>query len=172
MASFSVLNQNQGLYLDMMLNTWNESFVPSFQILIRRAQTGKSESVCMFGINRLPELINNVQDPVNFPQIKVTSKNGEIVLGRYNNDFSIQGSYGSGSISLVDYQWNDVLRYINMMYDYAPLIREISRNVRVQVINLFRQVGLDSPENGRFKTTYWYDNSLDDSRSSNKTQQS
>lgn len=163
MATFSISNWDQGKFLELHLIAWNEAYVPNLSIAIRGRSASKSEAMCLVPIYNINNLVQNLKDPATSAQLQMTNNSGgSTVVGRYGDDFTIQNNFGSSAVTLNAQQWADTIVYIEQTASRASFIREISKNVRMQVINVARQLGLDKVVNGRFMTTQWYDNSMDD----------
>lgn len=162
MATFSISNFNSNTVLEFGMTTWNESFIPHLSVNIRKFSSSKSEAMCMIGVDKLLDLAENFKDPNSYPQLQITNKNGTTTVGRVGNDFGVQNNYGSSSINLTVLQWNSAITYVIQMSEWTPLIREISKTVRMQVLNIMRQLKLDKVVNGRFLTTPWYDVNMED----------
>ena len=166
MAAYSVMDNTNNMILEMSLQAFTE-FQPQLQIDIKpRPQQGggmvqpvASAAVLVY---QLPGLINNMTNPMDSAMLQINNRNsGTSNVGRMGNDFIITNNNGSFKVTLMDSQWSDTYNYVKLMYENASLIKEIGRNVRMHVINVLREIGLDMPVNGRFKATNFYDYRID-----------
>ena len=166
MASYSVIDNNSQLVLEASLTSWTE-YQPSLNISIRPKNSSNQQvralASAFLPVFLVPKLVDNMKDPNTNGMVQCNNQfSGATSIGRFGNDFTISNNNGSGKVILDEIQWRDTINYFSLMYENAQLIKEIGRTVRMQVINILREIGLDTPDqNGRFKTTPWYDYRLD-----------
>lgn len=166
MASYSVMDNNNQLVLEASLTSWTE-YQPSLNISIRPKnslnQQSRALASAFMPVYLVPKLIDNMRDPNTNGMVQCNNQfSGPTSIGRFGNDFTISNNNGSGKVILDEMQWRDTINYFTLMYENAQLIKEIGRTVRMQVINILREIGLDTrDQNGRWKTTPWYDYRMD-----------
>lgn len=157
MATFSCMS-SVGKYLEIDLEAWNEGFQPQLMFQIRSQMTPKPDANVSVPIYMAPTLINNIKDPMNVAQLQINTKFGSNLIGRKGNEFVLNTPRGNISAPFTDQQYIDINNFIALMYNNASLVRCIAKNVRLQVMNVLRQVGIDTESNGRYRTTNYYDN--------------
>ena len=167
MAGYSVTDFTNNLMLDMSLNAFTE-FQPQLQIDIRnRPMKGGGMQAPQASIPvlvyQLPHLLANINNPMESAVLQINNNGNTGNVGRMANDFVIVNNNGTVKVTLNDNQWSDTYNYVKQMYDNASLIKEIGRNVRMHIINVLREIGLDNPVNGRFRATNFYDYRIDQS---------
>lgn len=167
MATFSCFNVNDRKVLELDYQCYSDNKIPKMRIDIRPMGVAgggmaKSEAYTMVTINNFPSLIKNMENPNAVSVVQVgNGKTWNCLVGRVENNFTIQNGNVSGAINLNDNQWIDLIEYFKLMYTNGAMIRAICKNNRMHMINLLRQCGLDTMENGRYKTTPWYDSNYD-----------
>ena len=165
MAGYSVTDFNNNLMLEMNLNAFTE-FQPQLQIDIKNrpmkgAGMQSPQASIQILVYQLPQLLANMSNPMDSAILQVNNNGNTGNVGRMANDFVIVNNNGTFKVTLNDSQWSDTYNYVKQMYDNASLIKEIGRNVRMHIINVLREVGLDNPVNGRFRATNFYDYRID-----------
>ena len=172
MASYSVIDNNNNLVLEASLTAWTE-YQPSLNISIRPKNSANQQvralASAFIPVFLVPKLVDNMKDPNSNGMVQCNNQfSGPTSIGRFGNDFTISNNNGSGKVILDEMQWRDTINYFSLMYENAQLIKEIGRIVRMQMINVLREIGLDIPDqNGRWKSTPWYDYKLDQNQNRN-----
>ena len=169
MADFSVFDNNSQMFLEITLVSWLEN-ANQFNLSIRpRGQKGiqsKAVAQAIVPLYLMNDLIANLSNP-NTSGVISTNDNlyGSGNVGRFNNEFTITNNSGSGRVSFNDAQWKILVDYFTHMSSKAQEIKAIGRNIRMHMINLFRELGIDQPNaNGYFKTTQNYDYRYDSAK--------
>ena len=167
MADYSVLDNNSQLVLESTLVSWQES-QPQFNIAIRpKGQAGSTswpKAQVFLPVYLMPDLLANLTDPNSAGIVQTNDRlNGAGTIGRFNSDFTITNNSGTGRVTLNEMQWKNTIAYFNQMYIESSVIKANGRCIRMHLINLLRELGLDDPDKngGKFKTTQWYDYRFD-----------
>lgn len=158
-TSFTCYDAQRELFLEFGLTTWT-SYAPSLNVTIRGKRGGGNSVNAFLPINNFPQLLANINSPTTASQIQFNYKNSSGSFGRENDNFTINSSNGSAIVTLNETQWKDIQQYLNLMYMYAPMIREIGNCVRMHLIDVLTQVGLNpiDPNTNRTRATAWYGN--------------
>ena len=160
LSSFTCYDTQKELFLEFGLTTWT-SYHPSLNICIRPKSGGyRGATSAYLQVQYLNSLIANVTNPSATAMIQYGGRNSNNsgTVGRSGNDFQIMNQSGTVFVTLEETQWNNLIQYLTLMYNYAPLIKEIGNCVRMHMIDLLRQVGVDQmdPSTNRYRTTMWY----------------
>lgn len=162
MADFSVFDNNSQMFLEITLVTWLEN-QNQFNLSIRpkgqRGSIAKPMAQAIVPLYLMNDLIANLSNP-NTSGVISTNDNlyGSGSVGRFNNEFTITNNSGSARVTFNDVQWKILIDYFINMSSKAQEIKAIGRNVRMHVINLLRELGIDQPIMDKyFKTTTTYD---------------
>ena len=158
-TSFTCYDAQKELFLEFGLTTWT-SYPPSLNISIRGKARGNANTNAFLPINHFPNLIANITNPETSSPIQFNYKNGSGSFGRDGDNFQIITGNGTVYVTLTNGQWKDIIQYLNLMYMYAPMIKEIGNTVRMHLIDVLTQVGLNpiDPATNRTKATSWYGN--------------
>lgn len=158
MTSFVCFDRSgNNLILECGMTTWT-NYVPSLSINIKQKGNTKGLAFAYLQVHMMPNLINNVTNPATNGLVQASgNNNGATSFGRMGNDFIVQAPQGSYTIGMDDNQWANFAQYLTYMYNYAPVIKEVGICVRMHMMNLLRQAGLDGRDaSGRSALTPWY----------------
>ena len=175
LAGFAIKDYSQSLLLSLELNAYSE-YQPNFMLSVVRPPQQKEANYTSsqrnvvatpLSLEDATRLANHLKAPNEFPSLEIRNIfNSQVVIERINDGKNLYISSNhptSGTrditLSFDEAQFKALIDYLGYMVYNASLIKEIGRNVRMQMINLLRELGIDTlnPNNNQYRTTQWYD---------------
>ena len=152
-------------FLDMQLETWNDYSSNALVLFaIRKRGVGKNLVAIKPSSSLIPEIVENIENPKETNSVEFRGESSSGKIGRSSSKPSsliISNQYGTVEIVFDDKKFAEITDYLRLIYRNEFLIKDICRNVRMHVVNVLREVGMDPLPEGRFATTGFYDNRMD-----------
>ena len=140
------INQGVNRFLECSLQAFN-GYAPSLSITIRE---GNSNAYSFVDVAKIPALIAMVQNPMSATPLAargtLTRRGTDFIVTSPNNNSSLQ-------VTLSDEIFQNFILYLNSIYQFAPIIKEIVGNIRMVLAQCFNQAGFGGV------TSYWIDKS-------------
>ena len=138
------INQGVNRFLECSLQAFN-GYAPSLSITIRE---GNNNAYSFVDVTKIPALIAMVQNPMSATPLTVrgtlTRRGTDFIVTSPNNNSSLQ-------VTLSDEIFQNFILYLNSIYQFAPIIKEIVGNIRMVLAQCFNQAGFGGV------TSYWID---------------
>ena len=138
------INQGVNRFLECSLQAFN-GYAPSLSVTIRE---GNSNAYSFVDVAKIPALIAMVQNPMSATPLAargtLTRRGTDFIVTSPNNNSSLQ-------VTLSDEIFQNFILYLNSIYQFAPIIKEIVGNIRMVLAQCFNQAGFGGV------TSYWID---------------